>query len=53
MLLAGAAQTLPNLDLAQGLKDHSFAVNLAYLTGWKQSDIEARMETAGQSMKGK
>jgi hypothetical protein len=29
------------------------AVNLSYLTGWKQSDIEARMETAGQSMKGK
>jgi hypothetical protein len=29
------------------------AVNLAYLTGWKQSDIEARMETAGQSLKGK
>jgi hypothetical protein len=29
------------------------AVNLAYLTGWKQSDIEARMETAGQSVKGK
>ncbi|MEN3376199.1 MAG: hypothetical protein V7604_1554 [Hyphomicrobiales bacterium] len=29
------------------------AVNLSYVTGWKQSDIEARMETAGQSMKGK
>jgi hypothetical protein len=29
------------------------AVNLSYLTGWKQSDIEARMETAGQSVKGK
>ena len=28
------------------------AVNLAYLTGWKQSEIEARMETAGQSVKG-
>jgi len=28
------------------------AVNLARLTGWKQSDIEARMETAGQSVKG-
>jgi hypothetical protein len=29
------------------------AVNLAYLTGWKQSEIEARMETAGQSLKGR
>jgi len=28
------------------------AVNLTYLTGWKQSDIEARMEVTGQSMKG-
>jgi hypothetical protein len=29
------------------------ARNLAGLTGWKQSDIEARMEAAGQSLKGK
>ena len=29
------------------------ARNLATLTGWKQSDIEARMEAAGQSVKGK
>lgn len=28
------------------------AANLARLTGWKQSDIEARMEAAGQSVKG-
>jgi hypothetical protein len=28
------------------------AVNLAYLTGWKQSEIEARMEVSGQSVKG-
>jgi hypothetical protein len=28
------------------------AVNLSYLTGWKQSEIEARMETGGQSVKG-
>jgi hypothetical protein len=28
------------------------AVNLAYLTGWKQSEIEARMEVSGQSQKG-
>lgn len=27
------------------------AVNLAHLTGWKQSEIEARMEVSGQSMK--
>jgi len=29
------------------------ARNLAGLTGWKQSDIEARMEAAGQSLKAK
>jgi hypothetical protein len=29
------------------------ARNLATLTGWKQSDIEARMEAVGQSAKGK
>jgi hypothetical protein len=29
------------------------AVNLSHLTGWKQSDIEARMEITGQSVKGK
>jgi len=29
------------------------ARNLAGLTGWKQSDIEARMEAAGQSVKAK
>jgi hypothetical protein len=28
------------------------AVNLASLTGWKQSEIEARMEVSGQSVKG-
>jgi hypothetical protein len=28
------------------------AVTLAHLTGWKQSEIEARMETNGQSVKG-
>ena len=28
------------------------AANLAWLTGWKQSEIEARMEVAGQSVKG-
>jgi hypothetical protein len=28
------------------------AANLARLTGWKQSEIEARMEVAGQSVKG-
>ena len=27
------------------------AVNLAHLTGWKQSEIEARMEVSGQSTK--
>jgi hypothetical protein len=29
------------------------AVNLSYLTGWSQSEIEARMEATGQSVKGK
>jgi hypothetical protein len=28
------------------------AVNLARITGWKQSEIETRMEAAGQSVKG-
>ena len=28
------------------------AVNLSYLTGWKQGEIEARMEVSGQSVKG-
>ena len=29
------------------------AINLSYLTGWKQSDIEAWMEITGQSVKRK
>jgi hypothetical protein len=29
------------------------AVNLSYLTGWNQNEIEARMETSGQRAKGK
>ena len=28
------------------------AVNLSYLTGWSQSEIEARMEATGQNTKG-
>jgi hypothetical protein len=28
------------------------ASNLAWLTGWKQSEIETRMEAAGQPVKG-
>jgi hypothetical protein len=28
------------------------AINLARITGWKQSDIETRMEAGGQSLKG-
>ena len=28
------------------------AANLSWLTGWKQSEIEARMEVSGQSVRG-